>query len=101
AARRQQPPRAALRGREVDARGRRRAARAPVLQLLDQPPGFLDPSLGLGGARLGAAAEPLDLAPDGVGQGVLVGGLTLEERVAAREELAVGAVRLEETVRID
>ena len=64
-------------------------------------------ALGLGGARLGAAPQPLDLAPDGVGERLLVGGLAAQELVApdrgtrcsapsvCEQPLGVGAVDLE------
>src|SRR5207245_4215991 len=97
----QQPPRAALRRAEVDAGGGGGPPRAPVLQLLDQAPGLLDAPLGLGRPRLRSATQPFDLAPYGVGQRVLVGRLAAQELVAAREELAVGTVRLEEAAGID
>ena len=91
-----QPARAALRGGEVDPRGGRETARAALRQLVDEPLRLLDAPLGLGRARLGAAAEPLDLPPHGVGQRLLVGRLPAQEVVAARQELAVAALRLEQ-----
>src|SRR5262249_58196465 len=72
AGRDEQPARPALRRREVDPRRGREPSRASVLQLLDEAPGLLDAALGLRGARLGAPAEPLDLAPHGVGERVLI-----------------------------
>ena len=65
------------------------AARPGVPELLDEPAGLLDAPLRLGGARLGAAAQPLDLAAHRVGERLLVGGLAAQELVAAGEELAV------------
>src|SRR6266851_6110822 len=72
------------------------AARARVPELLDQPVRLLDAALGLGGAGLGAPSQPLDLAADGIGEGLLVGGLAPHEFVAPGEELAVPAGGLEE-----
>src|SRR5262249_12041134 len=63
------------------------------LRLLDAAPGF-------GGAGLGAAPQPLDLPAHRVGERLLVGGLPAQEVVAAREELAVRPVALEETAWI-
>src|SRR4029434_8665720 len=85
---------AAAGGGEVDVGGARDAARAGLAQLIDQAVRFLDPPLRLGGARLGALAQPLDLAAHRVGQGVLVGGLAGQELVAAGEELAAGGAGL-------
>ena len=73
----------------------------PSCELLDEPARLLDARLGLGGARLGAAAQPLDLAPHPVGERLLVGRLPAQELVAPREELAVAPVRLEQAVGID
>src|SRR6058998_2353474 len=64
-ARDQEPAGPALRRGEVDPGRRRRAARANVLQLVDEALGLLDAALRFRGARLGAAAEPRDLAPHG------------------------------------
>src|SRR5207244_5871311 len=85
----------------VDSRRGRHTARAGVLQLLDEAPRLLDASLRLRGARLGAAAQPLDLAPDRVGERVLVGRLAAQELVSARQELAVPALGLEQPVGVD
>ena len=76
------------------------AARPGVPELLDEAARLLDARLRLGGARLGAAPQPLDLAADGVGQRLLVGGLAAQELVAAGEELAVPPVGLEQAVRV-
>src|SRR2546427_833730 len=90
-----------LRGREVDPRRGRDPTRPAVLELLDEPPRLLDAPLRLGGARLGTAAEPLDLAPHGVGQRFLIGLLSTQKLVAARQELAVSPVGLEQAIGID
>ena len=71
-----------------------------VVELGHEAARLLDPALGLGGARLGAPPQPFDLAPDGVGERLLVGGLAAQELVAAREKLAVRPVGLEEPVGI-
>ena len=69
--------------------------------VLDQAARLSDAALGLGGARLRPAPEPFDLAPDRVGERLLVGGLAAKELVAPGEELAVAPVGLEESLRID
>jgi hypothetical protein len=92
--------RPALRRREVDTRGGRRTARPALGQLVDEPLRLLDAPLGLGRAGLGAAAQPLDLPPHGVGQRLLVGRLPAQEVVAARQELAVASLRLEQAVGV-
>ena len=96
----EQLARPAPRGRELDAGGAAGGSRPGVPELLDQAAGLLDASLRLGGARLRAAPQPLDLAAHRVGQRLLVGGLAAQELVAAGEELAVPAVGLEEAVRV-
>ncbi len=99
-ARDEEPLRLPRRSRELDARGPTDGALAGVGELLLEAIRLLDSSAGLGGARLRSLAQPLDLAPDGVGERLLVGRLPSEELVAAGEELAVAAVRLEHAVRI-
>ena len=100
APRHEQLARPPVRGGEVDAGGPAGGSRPGVPQLLDQAARLLDAALRLGGARLRAAPQPLDLAPHRVGQRLLVGGLAAQELVAAGEELAVAAVRLEEAARV-
>ena len=85
---------------EVNAGDAGRAAGPGVAELLDQAARFLDATLRLGRAGLGAATEPLDLAPDGIGERFLVGDLALQEFVAPREELAVPPVALEQARRV-
>ena len=97
----QEPAGPALRRREVDGRRGRERARARVLQLLDEASGLLDAALRLRRAGLGPPAEPLDLAPHGVGERVLIGRLAAQELVAALQELAVPPLGLEEAVGID
>src|SRR5207249_8847272 len=101
AARDQEPAGPALRRGEVDPGRGGQTARAGVLQLLDEAPRLLDAPLRLRGARLGAAAQPLDLAPDRVGERVLVSRLAAQELVSARQELAVPALGLEQPVGVD
>src|SRR5262245_34606259 len=74
---------------ELDARGPPDAALTRIRQLLLQAIRFLDSSAGLGRSCLRALAQPLDLAPHGIGERLLVGGLPSEELVAAGEKLAV------------
>src|SRR4030095_16651598 len=62
APRREQTPRLAARGREVDVGARARRAPPDRGQLVDQASRLLDTRLLLGGPRLGALAQPLDLA---------------------------------------
>ena len=99
-ARDEQLARPARRGQELDAGGAAGGPRPGVAELLDEAARLLDASLRLGGARLRAPPQPLDLAPDGVGERLLVGGLPAQELVAAGEELAVPPVGLEEAVRV-
>src|SRR5438876_423134 len=91
----EEPPGPPLGGGEVDAHGPGGGARSSVVELRDEPARLLDTSLGLGGARLGAPAEPGDLATDRVGERFLVGDLPAQVVVAASEEVAVAAVGLE------
>ncbi len=91
-ARDKEPAGPALRGREVDAHGAGGGARSRVAELGDEAAGLLDAALGLGGARLGAPPQPLDLAPDNSGERFLVGGLAAQEIVPAGEEVAVPPV---------
>ena len=86
--------------RKLDAGGAAGDPRPGVLELLDEAASLLDASLRLGGARLRTATQPLDLAADRVGQGLLVRGLAAQELGAAGEELAVSTVGLEEAVRV-
>src|SRR5439155_15833289 len=90
----EKPPVPPLGGREVDAHGPGGGAGSSVVELRDEPARLLDTSLGLGGARLGAPAEPGDLASDRVGERFLVGGLPAHVVVAASEEVAVASVGL-------
>ena len=99
-ARDEEPLRLPRRRRELDARGPTDAALASVRELLLKSIRLLDSPAGLGGARLRPLAQPLDLAADGIGERLLVGGLPAEELVAAGEKLAVAAVRLEHAVAI-
>ena len=100
APRHEQLARPAARVRELDAGGPAGGSRPGIPQLLDQAASLPDAALRLGGARLRAAPEPLDLAAHRVGQRLLVGGLAAQELVAAGEELAVPAIRLEQAVRV-
>ena len=68
--------------------------RTCLVELGHEPSGLLDTPLGLRGACLGAAAQPLDLTPDGIGERFLVGGLPAQEVVATGEELAVASRRV-------
>ena len=101
AARDEQLARPALRRGEVDPRAWPRALRARLSasSSISRSASSMR-ALGLGRARLGAAAQPLDLAPHRVGQRLLVGRLPAQELVAARQELAVASLRLEEAVGV-
>src|SRR5262249_30029453 len=101
AARDQEPARAALRRDEVDAGGGGQPARASGLELLDQASGLLGAPPGPRRARLGALAQPFDLAPHGIGERFLIGRLPAQELVPACQEFAVAAVGLEQPVGID
>src|SRR6266446_6649904 len=96
----QQVTGAAAGGDEVDAGGPGGTPRPRVAELLDEPVGLLDAAFRLGGARLGPAPQPLDLATDGVGERLLVRGLPPEELIAPDEELAVAPVGLEQASRV-
>src|SRR4029453_92694 len=69
-------------------------------QFVHQPPGFFDPRLLLGRARLGALPEPLDLAAHAIGEGLLIGGVGAQRLVPRDEEVAVAPRRLEEPGRM-
>ncbi len=88
-------------GGEVDAGGDRcRGAGLDLGQLVEEAVGLLDARLRLRGARLGAAAQPLQLAPRAVGERLLVLGLVAQHLVALLQEDAVGALDLEEAAGI-
>ena len=98
--RREQHPRASAGRGELDLRRPLSAARPRLAELLLEASRLLDAALRLGRAGLGSAAEPLDLAPHGIREGVLVGGLAAQELVAADEQLAVRPVALEQSTRV-
>ena len=66
-----------------------------------QPPGLLDPVAGLGGAGLGAAAQPFGLPPQPVGQPFLQ-VLPLEQEIRLFfQKIGVTAAHLEGAVGVD
>ena len=73
-----QPLGLAQAGIEVDAGGVDRGARVHGRQLADHGIRGVDARLGLGGARLRAASEPLDLSPYAVAQALLLAALRLQ-----------------------
>ncbi len=91
----------ALGGGEVDACGGGLLALVDVFELADEVVGGVDAGLGLRGAGLGAAAEPLRFGFDAVLQSLLELALSFEVLLLAFEESTVGAADAEETVGVD
>jgi hypothetical protein len=98
--RREQHPRAPAGRGELDLRRPPRASLPSLGELLLETVRLFDAALGLGRAGLGSAAEPLDLSPHGIREGLLVGGLTAEEVVAPDKQLTVRPVALEQATRV-
>ena len=69
-------------------------------QLADQLVGPVDPGLGLGGARLRSAAQPLDFRAHAVVKRILPLGLGLEERFFLDQKRAVVAVYAQQSIGI-
>ena len=91
---------AAVGGGEIDLRGALDGARFQVGEFAHQAAGVVDARLGFAGARLGAAAQPLHLAPHAVGQRLLAVGLREQELLLLFQEVAVAALDAEDAVGI-
>ena len=74
----QQPLGAAARAGHFDAGLGGRQFRLDLGEISHQAFGLVNPSLGLGGPRLGSATQPLEFAPHPVGEAVAVLGPRLE-----------------------
>ena len=71
-----------------------------IAQLAHHVVGSFDPPLGFGGARLGAALQPFDFAPDPAGQGSFAAGLGGEKLFTLHQKLAVRSVVTQEPIGI-
>ena len=92
---------AAVGGGEIDLRHAFDAARFQVGQLADEAAGLVDAGARFAGARLGAAAQPLHLAPHPVGQRFLAAGLRQQKLLLLLQEMAVAALHAEDAFGID
>jgi hypothetical protein len=91
----------AVGGVELDAGGGGAGALVDVGELADEFVGVIDAGLGLGGAGLGASAEPVDFGLDAVAEALLHLGLGFHVELAAFEEFRVGAAYAEHTFGVD